>query len=426
MFRQVLFNNAILIAQYTVSGLVPLLLVPHIVRTIGLASYGNLAVAIAWANYGCIVVQYAFHLTGPKRIAQLSKNESTVDIFAQFSVAKLILLAGVLSIFSLFLLSTSPIESASTSAYVIALALLPAAAALNSSWYLQATGHFLWVCTLAIIGASASLTVGFIFIVDNSQDSIIATAIALSLGPLLTGVMTFIISIKSLSGCIKAFRSANPNKLLREDWPLFISQFTAAIYSASGPILINWLSGAAASGAYSAVERFSNAITGACLLTHTAAYPRLAALYKEKRDTYWRLLHFVVIAYLACTIGISTTALLFHNRLSTFIFGTNNTPHSTLIAWSLLLLILSVFGPVVTGYLTVSGRQNHIKKITLRVLTISIALGIPGTIAFGAWAWMAALTTSQIYVLATAYKFWRKDFLFRRKDFEFRAPNRME
>ena len=92
MIRYVIKANSILLIQYAVGSLVPLLLIPHIVSTIGLAEYGHLAVLMAWGSYGAAIVQYSFHLTGPKRVMQLETGETTTSVFVDVTAAKTTLL----------------------------------------------------------------------------------------------------------------------------------------------------------------------------------------------------------------------------------------------------------------------------------------------------------------------------------------------
>lgn len=73
-------------------------------HSIGLAEFGHLAVALTWVGYGVVVVQYAFQLTGPRRVAQSADGELPADVFTEISHSKLLLLRrAVLLIFPMLL-----------------------------------------------------------------------------------------------------------------------------------------------------------------------------------------------------------------------------------------------------------------------------------------------------------------------------------
>lgn len=402
MFRQVIINNAILLIQYAASAVVPLVLVPHIVRSIGVEAYGGIAVAVAWASFGAIAVQYAFHLTGPKRVAQLDAGESHARVFVEILVAKLVLLACALPLMAV--VSWSAFPQSATGVHVAVMLALPAGAALNSSWYLQARGQFLWISVAAIAGATAALWVGFQYVGGADVRSVWAAAWATVAGPVFAGAATFVAAAVLVGRNALHAGVIRPTHSLREGWPLFISQFVATLYVASGPIVISHLAGTSDAGAYSAVERIINAVVGACLLTHTAAYPRLAAAYAHDRSEYWRLLKFVVTGYTAVTALVALIVWSFRKALIEFLFGSDFEYDESLIAWGLGWLVLGVFGTAVTGYMTVSARTKEVLPITLKVLVLSFALGVPGVLVFGGAGWMASLVLSQVAVLCADRK----------------------
>ena len=96
--RRFVLNNVVLLIQYAVSALVSVLLVPHIVRAIGLAQFGKLALALSIASYGAQTVQYAFQLTGPRHLMQLPPGERAGDVVSRIASAKLVLWGIVLGV----------------------------------------------------------------------------------------------------------------------------------------------------------------------------------------------------------------------------------------------------------------------------------------------------------------------------------------
>ncbi len=410
MIRQVASANVILLAQYAVGALVPLLLIPHIVRSIGLAEYGHLAVALAWGSYGAVVVQYAFHLTGPRRVAQLAAGESPADVFAEISLAKLLLLLGVLPLMVL-VIAVMPNGLSSLAAWLLLLG-LPLAAGLNATWFLQAQCRFMWVCIAAIIGSAATLLFGFNFVNGSDSRSIAAAAAATVLGPVLAGAITLLFAWVPLRSRGLRWSAAQPSHVLKEGWPLFASQFLSALYMVSGPIVINYLLDAQAAGAYSAVERVINALVAACLLTHIAAYPRLAVAYTQDRASYWRLLKFVLVGYVTMTATLGICVWVLRDMLARYLLGGIAEGYSALLAWGLVWLMVGIFGTALTGYLAVSGRSREVMPLTLKILAFTVALGIPAVVIFGSAGWMAALVLSQTLVLLTGYRLWRREYAY--------------
>ena len=297
MFRTLAVNNVILFIQYGVSGLVSLLLIPHIVRAIGLAAYGELAIAVAWGTYGAVVVQYAFPLNGPKHIAQPRDGETHEEIVYRVASAKVVLLGVVV----LALLAGAWVigpSSLSVGKWLILFA-IPAGFALNMGWYLQAIGRFFSVGVISVVAVLVTLAIGFGFVSQADKGASLVAALALVASPLISGIGTLLL------GAIALFRKESgkirriaPWWELREGWPLFLSHLTSGLYTLSGPIVVGMLLGVEEAGAYSAVERVMNSIIAAAMLTHSAAYPRLASLYKTNSAAYWKMLGAVSVSYL--------------------------------------------------------------------------------------------------------------------------------
>jgi len=379
-------------------------LIPHLVRSVGLAAFGNIAIGLSWANYAVIVVQYAFQLTGPRYLAGSGSIRSQSTVFWNIFSVKLLLFVLLAGCAAIVYTVNSP-GSSSLMTYFI-YTLLPLGAVFHSGWYLQSLGYFFIVSVVSIAAAVVSLVVGFM-LVHNSQHTVFAAS-SLVIGLFFSGIGTFIVSYRltaklSLKHCYEHVKT-----YLNDGWSVFISQFIASIYMLSGPIIIGWLLDSSSAGAYSAVERLVTSVSSVCLLTHTAAYPKLAALYTTDRVGYARLLKSVLWIYFALATICYGLIICAGPYLSAYLFGSNSQAFGTLIWWGGGLVMLAVFGPLVTGYYVVSGQQQKVYSLTMKVLVISVILGIPGVRYLGVWAWFCALAISQLLVLWTGVQIARK------------------
>jgi PST family polysaccharide transporter len=409
LIRKVAKANAILLLQYAVGSLVPLLLVPHIVRVIGLAEYGHLAVLMAWGGYGAVIVQYAFQMTGPKRVMHLAADESIASVFVDIVFAKFILLFIVIPVMAVFALVSVPSESTSSFAWILLFA-MPIAAGLNSVWFLQAQDHFLSVCILAIAGSLLTLFIGFSFVNSSNHRALDFAVVVSVFGAIFIGIGTLLLAITSIKSEKYEWNITRAISALKEGRHLFISQFVSMLYTASGPIVINYLLDAKAAGAYSVTERVINALMAAALLTHTAAYPRLASAYINNRVEYWRMLKFILTVYLSVTLIIAVLAWSLREPVVRFLYSEVSSDHYGLLFFGLAWLVLGIFGTALTGYLTVSGRSSEVWPLTLKILVLSVAAGVPGVFLFGSVGWMAALVLSMIVVLHTGFRHWRREY----------------
>lgn len=404
---QIFKANVILIMQYAVSSLVPILLVPHIVKSIGLAEYGNLAVIMGWSSFGAVVVQYAFQLTGPRRIAQLDKDEKISDVFLSINFAKFILFLVVTIVMSttFFFIQVPP--SSSSHAWLIFF-ILPFTAALNSVWFLQVQDKFGSIALIAIAGTLLSLSIGFL-LVDATDPRAVDYAVLVNIaGPVFTGVCTFLLSFAIVKSDWRTLNIGHVKDCLKEGFPLFISQFLSMLYMNTGPIIINYFVDARAAGSYSVIERLVNAILSAVLLTHTAAFPRLAYLIKTDALAYRRLMGIIISLYATVVLVISSIAWLNRDYILHFLYGEYDKDHLQLFLLGCGWIFFGIFGPALTGHLTNLGRSTEVWAINSRILLLSLGMGLPFVHFFGGSGWLAALITAQFVVVYLGVLEWRR------------------
>jgi polysaccharide transporter, PST family len=406
--RQLARDNLVLIVQYAVGSLVPLLLIPHIVKTIGLSEFGGLAVALAAAGFGTVVVQYAFQLSGPRQLTLIAEGDSPTAVVCRIGSAKLVLLGLVLLVTLALAVLAALADYRVSGPQTLLLVVIPLATALNTAWHLQTAGHFTLVSALAIVGATLALGAGFLGVRDAEPSAVLLASVALCIGSLWTGFATLVASVRLLrrEPLDQRISWRSPWVELRDGVPLFGSQFVASLYGASGPLVIGALIGLEQAGAFAAVERASGAVVGALLLTHTAAYPKLVRLYREDPAGYRKLIRLVVGLYVAAAAVLAVAIVALWPQVLQFLLGDKGREHGPLLACALIWVGIAVVGPVLTGYLTTSGQAGKTLPLTLATLCASVLLGVPGTLMWGAWAWMAALCASQTIVVAYALRTW--------------------
>lgn len=411
MWRRLLTDNAALGLQYAASALVPLLLIPHFVRVLGLQTYGALAILVAVMSFATVIVQYAFHLTGPAEHGGLQGRPGARQLFLDILLARTLLLVGVVTAAAVMLAAIAwllPAQSAMLRNGALLL-LLPLAATLNAGWYLQARGAFGVLAVLSVVSVCAALAIGFLAVTPADPSSSRA-AFALGVGPLLLAIGSLAWALgrlpdepgrPSLDGALNA---------LARGRAAFLSQFVAALYSLAGPLVVGALSGVRAAGLYSAVERPAAALQAALGLTHTAAYPRAASTFAAgNRARYLALLRQVLLLNAVAVAGLGLLLASQLDAVARFVFGEAQAEGRTLIWLAYIWIALGIFGPMVTGYFTVRGTPREILRLTSIVLLVSLPAGVVGAALFGGAGWLAAAIAGQLVVAARAWQAWREE-----------------
>lgn len=404
MLRRLLSDNALLAVQYAAASLVPLMLVPHFMRTLGPERFGVIAIIAALMGYASVIVQYAFAMTGPADLAQREGGRTGREVFLDVLLARLLLLLPVLVTGA----GALAVVDASHRTLLAIMLALPVAAALNTGWYLQASGRLPALVCLAVVGVVVSLALGFGQVDAGRPDPQWAAA-ALAAGPLAFGVSSLAWALVTLPAERGAPSVERALRALQRGRHVFISQFAAALYALAGPLVVGAVSGVRAAGLYGAIERVATAVQAALALTHTAAYPELTRLHADATGArrYARLFTYVIVVYCAAVAGLGLALLVLAEPAQRFLFGVATAETARLLWLAYAWVALGIAGPLVTGYWTASGQQRRILPLTWRVLLVSLPAGVLGASWLGGAGWLLALLAGQCLVLwhtAAAYR----------------------
>jgi PST family polysaccharide transporter len=405
LLRPLLKNNVALLVQYGAGAAVPLLLVPHLARSLGLEAFGTLSVLLAWSAYATTLVHYAFHLTGPARAAR-TPTQLPGLLTAVLQARGLLLMAALAALALAWAVGAIPSSTLAVS--LLILVLLPACAAIETTWHLQVRDRFLHTAALSVLGTAVAVWFGFGFVQGRDEASITWAAAALVAGAFIVSAGSFTLSAFT-TGKLPVASRAQVSSVLKEGKPLFASQLVALAYGGSGPIIIGWLAGMEQAGTYAVLARLVMALCGVADLVHTAAYPRLAQLYPTDRAAYLRLVHLVVLSYLAVAATLGALGWVFRDQVLVYLYGSGGSEWLGIYGLGLLWLAVGSFGGVVTGYFAVSGQPGRAYRLNLLVMVASLAIGIPAAFLYGAAGWLVGLLAGQAVIAVSAVHHWKKE-----------------
>lgn len=407
MLRHLLRDNAALLVQYSALGLLPLLMVPHVLGAIGPREFGRLAVALSLGGIAAAIVQYSFHLAGPKLLADSRTRDDQRAIFETVTLVKFVLSGLVLALVALGLALLRPEAGLLTFFMVSALAV---AAAGNSTWVLQFENRFPLLAGLSIVATASAILFGYALVSEGARWSTWYGGIALVMAPALVGGLTLVAASARLRVRFDVKCLSGAGALIKDGVPLFASQLCAVLYGGVGAIVVASIIGIEAAGRYGAFERILTAVIGACTLIHVAAYPRLVKAYTLDVDLYRRLVGATLLIYFLLVLFVIVATALQSDRIFGLLFHGTIRASDPMVLAGALLMATSIFGPLLTGFLVVRGEPGRVLGLTFRLLLISMALGLPGTKFLGAWAWLGALAVAQLVVATEAIILFNRDF----------------
>lgn len=404
MKKDILKSNIILAIQYGLGAVIPIFLMPLILKKIGANDFGIYAIFSSWALIGSVLILYVFHLTGPVAFSKVQTKADAIKVMREIFQAK-ILLFVIWAVLTPFIIRPYLAQTIQLSHVWYLLILTPFSSLLNNTWFLQYNNKFSTICFFSFLGTLASIALCLYLVKETrTHSNDIKMVFIFCLYNLIVGGGTFIASMKVLE--VKSlfyFFKLTEESLrasyarLKVNFSLFLSQVIALGYGISGPIFIGYISGAGQAGQFSLLEKVITPLISAGLLTHTAAFPKLVKLWESDRAKYRSIIIFTTEIYMLFSASLITLYFLYENKINYFMYG--NIENKMLFRAFLCWLLIAFSGSILTAYYSISQQAHKVVRMNIFTLFLVLILSIPLTFKLGALGWILGLVISHIPVL---------------------------
>jgi PST family polysaccharide transporter len=344
--------------------ILPLLLVPFLIRKIGIEKFGLVSYAQAIIAYFLIITDYGFNLTSTREIAIVKENHLAVEkIVSDTIFAKLALAILSFVIFAGMILIIPKLHSNCIFYFGSFLAVL--GQVLFPIWFFQGLQEMKIIALLNLLSKVLTVILIFCFITDESDYQYVLPIYALS--SILSAfaglaIITFKWKIK-----FHIPTMANVKEQLRRGSTIFVSNISVTSYSNVPILLIGSFSNQTVLGDYAIAEKLMQVARQVCGVFSQAIFPRvceLAIISKDELKKFWKsVFSFFLLLFIAGTLFV----LIFADFIVLLITGTQQSEVST-------LLRILIFAPLavcinVPPYLTLLA--FHQEKRILKIFLIS-------------------------------------------------------
>lgn len=271
-----LFDN--IVSLYLLQGLnylLPLAVLPYLVRVLGIETYGLVAVAQSFAQYFNILTDYGFNFSATRSIAQSKDEPKQISrIFCCVFLIKICLTAVGFILLVCVLLTVPRMRHDGTIFLyafvgVVGNVLFPV-------WYFQGLERMRHISLIS--GAAKALSAVLLFVfVHHASDGALAVAIQ-SLGLLLAGAIGFVVSTRSADLDFDWPSWRELRTCSAQGWHLFVSTASISLYSNTNVFLVGMLAGNVQAGYFSAADRLVRAGNGLLGPVTQAVFPYVSSL----------------------------------------------------------------------------------------------------------------------------------------------------
>lgn len=390
--------------------LFPLIILPYVVRIIGVEKFGLVNFVQAFITYFVIFSDYGFNLTGTREISTYRDNpEKISEIFSSILILKLIL--GLLSVFFLLAVVFSfDLFKANWILYLISTGIL-LGSILFPDWFFQGIEKMEIIPMINILIKVFQLAL--IFMLVKLKSDYIIYLLIISLSQFVVGISGLFVSIYYYK--IKILLPSRNSLLtqLKTGFNLFSASVGMNLFSNSNTFVLGIIAGEYAVGIFSAADKIRLAVTSLITSFAMSAYPYSVRLVKESKILFANFIKKAIWLSLLIGFGSSLLLFIFSKDIILLLFGVKFIESIKLIQWFSIAPSIVSIGIVYRLLVLVAlGNDSSFTKIILTSVSIHFFLLFLLTIYLNALGTVYAVIVTEILIsVLSVFMVFRKKLL---------------
>jgi PST family polysaccharide transporter len=370
--KKVLLSN--FLALGTVQGLnflLPLLVIPYLLHTLGIELFGLLAMATAFSSYFMILSDYGFNVTATREVSVYRDNpEKLNEIFSAVMMIKIILMfIG----FSILLLSLWLFDNLGEYALIYLLTFgMVLGEVLFPIWFFQGVERMGYIAILNIV-AKLFFLFAILFFVEVKEDAYLV--------PLFNGLGFIMVGIISLFYVFKKFNIHfvwQPYEVLEKylimGWHIFLSKLAVTLYSSSNIFVLGLFTNHLMLGYYAIAYKVISALVSLGDIANQVFFPYLSKKWEENRELYYRLFSKVLTGILMGMFMFALILFFGAEMIVTLLSGKDITVTVELLQIMSLFLIIAPLGGLYSQSFVTQGHNIYVSKSTFWTLLVNMML----------------------------------------------------
>ena len=288
--RRVVLDNAFSLSTLQgINYILPIVILPYIIRVIGPEKFGLIAFAQAFVQYFMILTDYGFNFSATREISLCREQKNKVCTIFYSVIAIKIILALVSFLILILVLRFIPKFKNDWLLYVFSFGTV-IGNTLFPVWFFQGTEKMKYISGFNII-AGVIYTLGIFIFVKRPADYLYIPLIN-SLVYLGTGILGLYVVFKKFSLPFILPIYTDIKGQLKSGWNIFYSIVAINAYTTTRIFAVGLLTNNVLTGYYSIAEKIANIIQTFPLASFSQAiYPRLSHIFLKNKRKAMELMH---------------------------------------------------------------------------------------------------------------------------------------
>ena len=270
-FGRLLKNILSMVSLRGAEFLIGLVLLPYLVRVLGVDRFGALVFMQGEVRYGTVLVEYGFNLTGPRNVAQASSREETARVFSSIITCKLLIFLFITALAAVAVTVAGSMGAAFDAKLFWASYLLVMGYAVFPIWFFQGIQQMHYI-TIFNVGAQAIALVLILLFVRGPDDYVLA-ALFLSCALSAAGVCSLVLLLKKFRYIFVLPSWRGIRNAFAAGFYVFTSTVAINIYTTTNTVALGILTNDTVVGYFGAASRLIDCVKGLMYAFNQAVYP---------------------------------------------------------------------------------------------------------------------------------------------------------
>jgi PST family polysaccharide transporter len=385
-----------MLALLTMQGgtyVLPLILIPFLIRSLGIETFGDWVFASSFVAIFRTIVAYGFDMTATREVAICRDDtEQLGRLYVAIVSARFILLS--LCIFAVVICWLFIVDADQFFSMVILYMLVIAGEAIFPVWLYQGMEHMSMITRLRL-GYKFLHVLAVVLLVRGPGDVMLI--------PLLDAIGSIAVGIMAMRYAYSLYglRSYFPDRKLvilqlREGWSVFLSNVAVHLYTTANTILLGFLLGPIAVAKYAIAEKAYYAARGLLGTAVQALFPLLSRTFAIGLPEFRSMARRATVAYFGGLVIAAGLLMLSAGLVVSLISGTHDR-EATLALQILSAALCLAMGGLFSSLLVIQRRGTSLVVVTSLTTALNIILA-PATIwHFGVVGAAAVLLITQLF-----------------------------
>jgi len=393
--KKVLFSNFFSLGIVQgLNFLLPLLVVPYLLHTLGVEIFGLLAMATAFTGYFMILSDYGFNITATREVSvHRDSLEKLNEIFSAVIMIKiaLMVLGFIILLIALLLFDKLGDESLIyllTFGMVLGQVLFPI-------WFFQGIEKMGYIAVLNIIAKLFFLLAILIFVKEKEDAYLV---------PLFSSLGFIVVGIISLIYMYRTFHIRfiwQPYTLLRQyfllGWHIFISRMAVVFYTSSNVFILGVFTNHTMVGYYAIADKVISALVSLGDILNQVFFPYLSKKWEENRQTYYQLFYKILKGIVFGMMVVAVVLVFWASDVIRLLSGEEIVITTELLQIMSLAVILFPLGGLFSQSFVTQQQSFYVTQSTFWTLLVNLILVGALVPLYGAYGLAVAMILVQLF-----------------------------